>query len=67
MTLTVTVHDDSGEQPDETMHVMDNDYLLVCCGTCYMDGVQAYPKSGTHVVTIKGHLGRLNAKIPPDQ
>lgn len=54
MTLTVTVHDDSGEQPDEVMHVMDDDYLLICTGGCYQDGLQVYPKVGTHVITIKG-------------
>lgn len=58
MTLTVTVHDDTGEQPDEVMHVADNDYLLVCHGTCYMAGVQAYPKVGTHVITVKGQRAR---------
>jgi hypothetical protein len=58
MTLTVTVHDDSGEQEDSVVHVADDDYLLLCTGGCYEAGVQAYPRSGTHVITVKGQRAR---------
>lgn len=53
MTITVTVTD-SATGEAETREVPENDYFLLCTGTCYEAGVQAYPKSGTHVLTIKG-------------
>lgn len=57
MTLTVTVRDnETGET--ETKEVLDNDYLLICTGSCYEDSLQVYPKSGTHVITIKGQRAR---------
>lgn len=31
----------------------DNDYLLLCAGSCYADSFQTYA-NGTHQVTIKG-------------
>ena len=33
--------------------VIKDDYSLVCDGDCYVAGIQTYPKSGTHVITIK--------------
>lgn len=55
--LTVTVRDNkTGET--ETRDVADNDYLLICTGGCYEAGIQVYPKSGTHVITIKGQRAR---------
>jgi hypothetical protein len=62
VTLTVSIHDDSGEQEDSVVHVPDDDYLLVCTGNCYEAGVQVYPRSGTHVITIKGQKAKA---IPP--
>jgi hypothetical protein len=53
VTLTITVKDnETGET--ETREVPDNEYLLITTGSCYEAGVQVYPKSGTHVITIKG-------------
>lgn len=40
----------SGES--ETQTIEDN-YVLICDGDTYLDGIQAYPKSGTVVLTIK--------------
>ena len=53
MSLTVTVRDNE-KGTEETRQVADDDYLLICVGNCYEDGIQIYPKSGTHVLTIKG-------------
>ena len=33
--------------------VIKDDYCLTVDGDCYVSGVQAYPKSGTHVITVK--------------
>ena len=41
----------------ETVEVGD-DYLLICAGKCYEDGIQVYPTKGTHVITIKGVMNR---------
>lgn len=41
---------DTGES--ETA-VVTNDYVVICDGDTYLDGIQAYPKSGTVVLTIK--------------
>lgn len=50
--IQVTITDpDSGEVLAEKL--LDNDYLVVCAGNRYVDGVQAYPTKGTVVVTIK--------------
>lgn len=37
----------------ETAEVGDN-YILVCAGSAYRDGIQIYPTKGTHVITVKG-------------
>lgn len=52
MTIRVTV-EDTETGTSETREVA-NDYILICAGTCYQARVQAWPKTGTHVITIKG-------------
>jgi long-subunit fatty acid transport protein len=56
-TVTITVTDDATGEA-ETVKVPDNDYFLLCTGTCYQSSVQTYPQAGTHVLTIKGREGR---------
>jgi hypothetical protein len=58
VTLTVTVHDDSGKQEDSTVQVADNDYFIVTTGACYVAHTNVFPKAGTHVLTIKGQRAR---------
>ena len=41
---------DCGES--ETV-VIENDYLVICDGDRYVDGVQVYPGTGTAVITVK--------------
>ena len=41
---------DTGET--ET-RVIEDDYVLICDGKTYVDGLSAYPKAGIVVVTIK--------------
>lgn len=36
----------------QSADIRDN-YNIVCDGECFISGIQVYPKSGTHVVTIK--------------
>ncbi len=51
--IKMTVEDLDGDQgPGVAM--IEDDYILVCAGSCYLDNTQAYPSSGTHVLTIKG-------------
>lgn len=50
--ITVTVRDN--ETGEETSVGVTNNYALVCAGECYRYYVQAYPKSGTHIITVKG-------------
>lgn len=53
--IRVTVKDlQTGEE--ETVEISD-DYLLICAGSCYLDGTQVYPTMGTHVLTVKGRRG----------
>lgn len=50
--IEITVRDlETGEAETE---VIENDYFLVTAGSCRVTSTQLYPKSGTHVLTIKG-------------
>jgi hypothetical protein len=52
MSIEVTVRDtESGESEVATI---DNDYILVVAGSCYLDGLVDYPTKGTRVLTVKG-------------
>lgn len=58
----VTVEDlASGER--QCMEFSPGDYLLVPFAPCYVAGVQAYPTSGTHVITVKGHRPAAPARV----
>jgi hypothetical protein len=48
--IRVTVEDLEADTKDVVE--IENDYLLLAVGTCYVDGFQTYT-NGTHVVTIK--------------
>lgn len=53
--IRVTVLDHaSGET--ETKEVPPGEYLILCTRPCWVSHVQAYPKSGTHVLTVKGRI-----------
>ncbi len=52
----VTVEDvGSGESASR---VIKDDYNLVTDGDCFVSGIQVYPESGTHVITIKNVGGK---------
>lgn len=41
-----------------TKHVREfapGDYILIPFGPCHRHGVQIYPRSGTHVITVKDY------------
>jgi hypothetical protein len=43
------------------------DYVLWTFAPCYRASVQAYPKTGTHVITVKGHRPAAKPRqLPPD-
>ena len=42
--------------------VIDDDYVILCAGNRYVDGIQQYPKAGTTVITVKTDRG-----APTDQ
>ena len=63
MSLTVTVRDnETGDT--ETAKVSDGDYLLICAEPCRLHFTQAFPKSGTHQLTIKGVHPVLSNSTP---
>ena len=37
----------------ETTVIWD-DYLLICAGSCHRTSLNAYPTTGTHMMTVKG-------------
>ena len=49
--------EDTGTGDTETRLIKD-DYNLVTDGDCYVAGIQSYPKSGTHVITIRNVGGK---------
>lgn len=50
--IRVTITDaETGEALEE--RVLVDDFMVLAEGTMYVDGVQAYPASGTQVVTVK--------------
>jgi len=50
----VTVDDlETGEQ--RVMEFAAGDYVLIPFAPCHRSSISAYPKSGTHVITIKDH------------
>lgn len=55
--IKVTVSDPaSGEVLEE--RIVDNDFMLICAGNRYLNGVQAYG-NGTQVLTVKcGAVGQ---------
>jgi hypothetical protein len=49
--IRVTAEDlETGEK--ETQEITD-DYVIITAGSCYVDGIQTYPGTGTHVLTVK--------------
>lgn len=49
--IRVTAEDlETGER---LVSEVDNDYVLICAGDRYLDGVVTYLKSGTVVLTVK--------------
>jgi len=52
MSIRVTVLDT--ESGDTETREIDNDYILICAGTCVLAHTNTYPAKGTHVLTIKG-------------
>lgn len=51
MGIRVTVEDT--ETGETATREIENDYVLVTDGTCWLDGVQQY-SNGTTVLTVKG-------------
>jgi hypothetical protein len=63
----ITVEDlENGEK--QAMVVYPGDYILIPFEPCYRAQVQAYPTTGTHVITIKGHSpAQPGREVPSDQ
>jgi len=42
------------DHPEVTeSQVIKDDYCLTVDGECYVSGIQVYPATGTHIITIK--------------
>jgi hypothetical protein len=53
--IRITIQDiETGER--EEVEIAD-DYVLICAGRCYQDGIQVYPTKGTHVITVRNAGG----------
>lgn len=39
---------------DTETKVIQDDYVIITAGSCFISGVQDYPTKGTAVLTIKG-------------
>lgn len=49
--IRVTIED--LETGDKEVVEVGDDYLLICAGRCYEDGIQTYPTKGTHIITVR--------------
>jgi len=56
MSVRVTVVDEQTGDT-ETKQIPDGDYLLIVTEPAYA-AFQVYPKTGTHVITVKGRIVR---------
>lgn len=52
MSIRVTVED--LETGDSESQEIENDYIIVCAGSCHVAHIQSYPTKGTQILTIKG-------------
>jgi hypothetical protein len=52
----VTARDISTGETESS--VIEDNYVLVTDGDCYVADIQHYPKSGTHVITVKNVGGK---------
>lgn len=43
---------------EEAIEVPPGEYLILCTTPCWVSHTQVYPKSGTHVLTVKGRIAR---------
>lgn len=50
----VTV-EDLAEGTTQTVEFAPGDYLLLAFEPCHRAGIQVFPTSGTHVITVKGY------------
>lgn len=57
----VTV-EDLVEGTKRVMEFAPGDYLLIPFAPCHRAGVQVYPKSGTHVITVKDYWPEAPAR-----
>ena len=51
---------DDGEDP--VTRVIKDDYNLVTDGDCYVSGIQVYPGTGTHVITVRNAGGTRSGR-----
>ena len=55
--LRITVEDlETGER--QVQEIPRGEYVILTTSPCYVDGTQAYPTRGTHVITVKGRTAR---------
>jgi hypothetical protein len=61
----VTAQDLDDDSATDSRVIKDS-YSIVTDGDCYVHHVQAYPKSGTHVITVKGIDGKTGSDRTDD-
>jgi hypothetical protein len=52
MAIIVTVED--AETGEKSTAEIEDDYIVICAGTCHVSHTQAYPTAGKHVITVEG-------------
>jgi hypothetical protein len=52
VSIRVTVED--LESGDTESQEIENDYIIVCAGSCHVAQILSYPTKGTQILTIKG-------------
>lgn len=51
----------------QVMEFAPGDYVLIPFEPCYRAGVQAYPGSGIHVITVNGHRPAVSPRDVTDE
>lgn len=41
------------ETGESESRIITDDFIIICDGSSYVDGIAAYPSTGTQVITIK--------------
>lgn len=52
--VRVIVEDLDDAEKEREVVELEDDYVIICAGSCHVEHVNTFPASGTHVLTVKG-------------